>query len=393
VNILNGSLRGPERPLAAVLWAHPVGVPPPNPQPTGSSFRDVARQPPGTLISMSFAQGSANKLHQLASRHRIALALAFLLCGSAACLLSVETLEHYTDPVTLIRRSRVTHTSFMSNIGNSFGGLIFGIILIPVSIGVIAWNEFRAVRKWKSLVEVEHKCRKISPDSVLSDLDGKLVHFSGALAAKPDDFKCFCRDAEFNVSFPNALHVNRTVEMMQWKAHKSTQKEDNWGGGTTTTETFDYRKEWSSSHVRFEGDDLDRAEFSNPSMRFASTSVQVPAMVGAFTMSPEHLSCLGHSPTPLSSLDRAAVVAAFQAVVPSLSEHKTESTELILARHPESDSREVGDYRITYSSVDQGQEMSILGMQNMKTVSKYIPAYDPEGCGILLIEVIILIGL
>ena len=31
--------------------------------------------------------------------------------------------------------------------------------------------------------------------------------------------------------------------------------------------------------------------------------------------------------------------------------------------------------------------MSILGMQNMKTVSKYIPTYDPEGSGILLIEV------
>ena len=63
--------------------------------------------------------------------------------------------------------------------------------------------------------------------------------------------------------------------------------------------------------------------------------------------------------------------------------------DLILAQHPESSEREIGDYRITYSSVDQGHDMSIIGMQNMKTVSKFIPLYDSEGDGIMLIEVII----
>jgi hypothetical protein len=350
-----------------------------------------------TQTFLSFSQGrtpserpsfAAKKyMRQLMSRHRIALALAFILCGSAACLLNVESVEEYTDPVTLIRRSRVTHSSFMNNVGKSFGGLIFGFILVPISIGLIAWNEFRAVRKWKSLVEVEHKCRKISPDSIQSNLDGKLIHFSGALMSKSGDSKDFCRDSELNVLFPNSLHVNRNVEMMQWKAHKSTRKEDNWGGGTTTIETFDYQKEWSSSHIQFEGDDLDRAEFSNPPMRLSSTSFGFPAQVGAFTIHPEQLARLGHNSIPLSSLDRAAAIAAFQAVVPNLIEHKTGSSELILAQRPESSNRDIGDYRITYSSVDQGQEMSILGMQNMKTISKYIPLYDPEGGGILLIEV------
>ena len=299
----------------------------------------------------------------------------------------MENKEQNLEHVTMISRSRVTHTGFMSNIGNSFGGLIFGIILIPVAVWIIAWNEFRVVRKWKSLVEVEHKCRKISPDSIQSALDGKLVHFNGALAAKPDDFKSLCRDAQFNVSFPNSLHVNRTVEMMQWKAHKKTEKKDEFGGGTTTIETFTYEKEWSSSHLGFEGDAQDQAEFTNPPMRFSSSSFEVPACLGAFTICPDHLACLSHSPTPLSSLDRAAVVAAFQSVVSSVSEHKTSSDELVLAQYPESSSREVGDYRITYTSVDQGHAMSILGMQNMKTVSKYIPTDDPEGSGILLIEV------
>jgi hypothetical protein len=350
---------------------------------------------PNTVVYFSEGRPSglrrptfASSMRQFALRNQMALALIFVLCGSAACLLTVEIKERYTDPVTLITRTRTTHTSFMSNIGNSFGGVIFGIILIPVSIAILVWNEFRAVRKWKSLVEVEHKCRRISPDSIQSALDGKLVHFNGALAAKPDDFKSECRDAELNVSFPNALHVNRKVEMMQWKAHKSTRKEDEWGGGTKTIETFTYEKEWCSSHIEFEGNDEDRAEFNNPPMRFHSTTVQVPALLGAFTICPEHLACLGHIPTPLSSLDRAAVVAAFQAVLSNISEHKTDSSELILAQHPESSDREIGDYRVTYSSVEQGQEMSILGMQNMKTVSKFTPVYDPEGPGILLIEVL-----
>jgi len=186
---------------------------------------------PNTVVHFSEGRPSglrrptfASSMRQFALRNQMALALIFVLCGSAACLLTVEIKERYTNPVTLITRTRTTHTSFMSNIGNSFGGLIFGIILIPVSIAILVWNEFRAVRKWKSLVEVEHKCRQISPDSIQSALDGKLVHFNGALAAKPDDFKSVCRDAELNVSFPNALHVNRKVEMMQWKARKSTRR-------------------------------------------------------------------------------------------------------------------------------------------------------------------------
>ena len=333
-------------------------------------------------------RASAAPFRQFAGRNQAALALAFVLCGTAACLLTVESEERYTDPVTLVTRSRVTHTGFMSNIGKSFGGLIIGIILIPVSIAIIAWNEFRAVRKWKSLVEVEHKCRKIQTDEIQSALDGKLVHFSGALAAKPDDFKNVCRDTQLNVSFPNALHVNRKVEMMQWKAHKSTRKEDDFGGGTTTIETWNYQKEWSDSHLGFDGNSEDRAEFTNPPMRFTSTTVEVPARLGAFTICPEHLSRLTHANTPLSSLDRAAAVAAFQAVVPNVSEHRMGDGELILAQHPESSDREIGDYRVTYSSVDQGHDMSIIGMQNMKTVSKFIPVYDSEGGGILLVEVI-----
>ncbi len=127
----------------------------------------------------------AANVRGFASRNRIALALALALCGIAACVLTVEKEEVYTDPVTMITRTKVTRTGFMSNIANSFGGLIFGIILIPVSIGIIAWNEFRAVRVWKSLVEVEHKCRKISPKSIEPALDGKLVHFNGTRPSSP----------------------------------------------------------------------------------------------------------------------------------------------------------------------------------------------------------------
>jgi hypothetical protein len=331
--------------------------------------------------------GLKSNIRRFVLRHQVALALAFVLCGSAACLLTFESVEEYSDPVSLRTRTRVTRSSFMNNVGNSFGGVIFGIILIPVSVFIIFWNEFRAVRKWKSLVEVEHKCRKVSSEKIQSSLDGKLIHVSGALAAKPDDFNSFCKDLQFNVSFPNALHVIRKVEMMQWKAHKSTRSKDDFGGGTTTVETFNYEKEWSDTFLEFDGNSEDRSEFTNPPMRFSSTSVQVPARLGAFTICPEHLARLTHNPTPLSSLDRAAVVAAFQTVLPDVSEHKTGDHELILAQNPESCDRTIGDYRITFSSVDQGQEMSILGMQNLKTISKFIPTYDSEGDGILLIEV------
>ena len=103
-----------------------------------------------SLLSFSKGRSSSVSGRSLAAANML---------GSAVCLLSVERNEQRMVPV----RTRVTRTSFASNVGSSFGGLIFGIILFPGwSIGIIACNKFRDVRKWKSLVEVEHKCRKIS---------------------------------------------------------------------------------------------------------------------------------------------------------------------------------------------------------------------------------------
>jgi hypothetical protein len=325
-------------------------------------------------------RASAANFRRFAVRNQAALALAFVLCGTAACLLIVESEEPYTDPVTLVTRSRHKNTSFVSQIRESLFGFILGIVFILVAIPIIVSTEFRAVRNWKILVEVEHKCRKISPDEIQSALDGKLIHFNGPLATKPDDSsKNVCRDTQLNVSFPNALHVYRKVEMMQWKRTILSK--------TSTNEECVYTREWSDS---FDDNSEYNANCTNPQMRVTSTTVEVPVRLGAFTICPEHLTRLTHKPNPLSSLDRAAVVAAFQAIVPNVSPMgEIGDGDLILAQHPESSEREIGDYRITYFSVDQGHEMSIVGMQNMKTVSKFIPVYNSEGGGVMLIKVII----
>ena len=49
--------------------------------------------------------------------------------------------------------SEVSSESWFGRIGNSIKGILFGIILIPISVLLLSWNEGRAVTTAKSLKE------------------------------------------------------------------------------------------------------------------------------------------------------------------------------------------------------------------------------------------------
>lgn len=137
--------------------------------------------------------------------------------------------------------SVVTHDNWFSRVGKSIGGVFAGLLLIILAVALLFWNEGRAVKTYKSLVEGEGVVVPIDAGEVDPGNDGKLVHFSGRPDAGGDLI-----DEEFEVSAP-ALRLRRDVSMYQWEEKEESKTEKKLGGGEETVTTFTYSKAWLGS--------------------------------------------------------------------------------------------------------------------------------------------------
>ena len=122
--------------------------------------------------------------------------------------------------------SEVTSESWFGRIGNSIKGILFGIILIPVAVFLLYWNESRAVTNEKSLKEGDAAVVSVSADAVSPTNNEKLIHVSGSW--KRTILPVPVRDPMFAVS-ANALRLGRDVTMYQWKEEvKSDTHQEAW---------------------------------------------------------------------------------------------------------------------------------------------------------------------
>lgn len=132
--------------------------------------------------------------------------------------------------------------SWLKRVGNSVMGVVLGIVLLPASIGLLAWNESRAVHTARSLAEGSKVVKESIPDQIDPSLEGKLVHFSGSLAISGS-----LVDPDFPVRAENAAVLRRYVDTYQWSESHTSNKDH--------TETYTYFRSWSdhgvdSSHFR-----------------------------------------------------------------------------------------------------------------------------------------------
>lgn len=139
--------------------------------------------------------------------------------------------------------TEVTSQNWFSRIGESIKGILFGIVIIPLMIILLWWNEGRAVTTANSLKEGAKAVVSVSPDKVDAANDKKLVHVTGeAKAADP------VVDPDFGVSVP-ALRLVRSEEIYQWVEDKKTEKKEKVGGGEETKTTYTYDKKWTDKAV------------------------------------------------------------------------------------------------------------------------------------------------
>lgn len=135
--------------------------------------------------------------------------------------------------------TETTSRSWFSRIGDSFKGIVFGLVLICAGTVLLYWNEGNkvktgdAINEAKSAVVVVKDTSKVDPT-----LDGKFIHATGRAETKDT-----LTDSAFGQSIV-ALHLNRSVEFYQWveKSHSETRKK--LGGGEETITTYTYEQQW-----------------------------------------------------------------------------------------------------------------------------------------------------
>ena len=137
-----------------------------------------------------------------------------------------------------------TSQSWGSRILSSLKGILFGIVLIPISIFLLFWNENRAVTTAKGLKEGAAAVVSIDAKSVVPANDQKLVHLSEQVTGGDEVLK----DPLFGVT-AKGIRLTRSVDMYQWQEDKSSETRKKLGGGTETATTYTYKQIWSDKLI------------------------------------------------------------------------------------------------------------------------------------------------
>ncbi len=244
--------------------------------------------------------------------------------------------------------TQTTRRSWFSRLAGSVGGIFFGILLVLVSLGVLFWNEGRAIKTERALSEGARIVLDVDASTPDVANDGRLVHVSGTLAPQGEP-----QDAAFGVAAPGAIRLERLVEMYQWREERRTETRTRIGGGQETTTIYEYRKEWSSRPISSSSFKI-AAGHQNPELPVASQTFVVPrAMLGGFTLTGDQLGGLG------AATDFLPDASVRRAIERYLSRPTKQAAGRFHTGAP--DAPQIGDLRLSWSAAHVGEASVIAG--------------------------------
>ena len=174
----------------------------------------------------------------------------------------------------------IIRTSWLSRLGNSVKGILFGFLLFIGSFFLLSWNENNAVNQYRNLNEIQKTTTSIAADVVTPALDNMTVHLTGE-ASTPATLT----DPEFGVEV-NAIRLNRFVETFVWRESEESRTEKKVGGSTEKHIHYTYQTAWSSSIPQNSFNGPKAADYPNPTQQaFEDWSKSADIVnVGAFRL-------------------------------------------------------------------------------------------------------------
>ena len=144
---------------------------------------------------------------------------------------------------------------WFQRIGESFAGVLTGVILICAGTWLLWWNEGRTFKTAGAITEAESVAVEVADISRADPaLNGKVIHAIGKA-----DTKDVVRDSIFGVKV-SAINLKREAAFYQWQEESHTETRKKLGGGEETVTTYTYEPNWSESPV-------DSNNFADPSYR------------------------------------------------------------------------------------------------------------------------------
>jgi hypothetical protein len=243
--------------------------------------------------------------------------------------------------------TKTTRNSWGSRIANSFTGILIGLLLIPLSIWGLWWNEGQP-----DLSVLAEKSVAIDASQVNLDTEGQFVAVTGTL-----DSDATLADEPW-MQAGSFISLNRRVEMYAWEESTSTtETEDTIGGGSTTSTTYSYNKTWTESPANSSNFEYP-AGHENPSKPIDSQSKSVQtATIGAYQIAAQEII--------LPSGERITPQPA------TLPDGYVLQGEYIYNRAEAASNPQIGDIRISIDALQSGVTVTALGQQQGKKIIRH----------------------
>ncbi len=252
-------------------------------------------------------------------------------------------------------RDEVTR-SWTERLAQSVSGALLGVFLFFGCIGLLWWNEGRAVDRAATLMNGRNLVVTVPADRPDAANDGKLVHLAGmATTAQTLDDPIFRVKAQ-------ALRLVRNVEMFQWIEERETRTVKQLGGSEREETIYRYRTAWSDTPVDSSAFKL-ASEHRNPAMPFRRAAFQAgDVTVGGFRLNSRFCDMLsGEAEYPLTDAVQARLPPSLAA------DFRLFGSDLI--KGDPADPR-VGDIRVHYTWIAP-TEISVVGRQEGSSLGPY----------------------
>lgn len=257
------------------------------------------------------------------------------------------------------------HKSYGSKLGDSFKGILGGLLMFIAGFPLLFWNEGNAVKTAKAIDEGEGACVELESNTKVDpEMEGKLVHLSGKA-----DTQDVLADDDFGISV-TAIRLERDVEMYQWVEHEKKSEKKNVGGSSDITYTYTYTKEWVRSPVSSGG--FKEAGHDNPgAMEFEGVRKSAANVTfGAFRLNEKQIEKIGGSqqyvfPTNFVSRVERVKVQGGTIYVPNAETRNNPLNTRDVMGQPR-----IGDMRVTFRAV-YPHTVSLIAKQKGDTFVDY----------------------
>jgi len=258
----------------------------------------------------------------------------------------------------------VSRTGFGSRIMSAIVGVPIGIILIFGSCIMLYWNEGRV-----DYSKIASKSTAVPASQIDQSENGKFVSVTGVVSTNQQ-----IGDGAYLKPGPY-IAVQRTVGEYAWVQTESTQSQNNTGGSSTNTTTYNYTEEWTNNPQNSSTFQYPQGH-QNPSLPIESSTIEATSgQVGAYSFDPQTIKLPALQNISLNSSNINLPIPSSSTATTTeanpLSNLTIASPQYLFGGGGSLTSPQLGAIRISYQALQSGTTVTVFGQLNNGSLTAY----------------------